>query len=293
MKNIITLVLVFLSIPIYAKFDRNAYMEYKKTKQFQIALSKATEPFYRDMKATYDKEDSAIYWNVTLKKLESNTGNWADLPAIAKGNHSDFIYMTLTNVLMNHNGKEIYKCRTIYRKAMFGKDNYVDAVCIIPRNIDFSSTTLKYGLITDNDEYPDNLSQESEDNTSKTNKEKYEEEVRRLNEELLAKGLLQEVRKENESREDSNIRQKTTPYHPRKIQNSYRSVILSDCEKKWKTNYRMIKYCVDTQTEAYHYIQYLSDDVILSQCKNKWGTNYRMIKYCYDTQIKAKNELGL
>ena len=31
---------------------------------------------------------------------------------------------------------------------------------------------------------------------------------------------------------------------------------------------------------------------IRSHCEREWGTNYRMIKYCVDTQTKAANALG-
>ena len=39
--------------------------------------------------------------------------------------------------------------------------------------------------------------------------------------------------------------------------------------------------------------QIADDDSIKQNCIAKWGTNYRMVKYCYDKQTEAKRALGL
>jgi hypothetical protein len=72
-----------------------------------------------------------------------------------------------------------------------------------------------------------------------------------------------------------------------------RDVIMDNCRAKWGTNYRMIKYCRNTQTEAKYFVDAQYNDIIKKQCTRKWGDNYRMIKYCIDTQRSAKKDLGL
>lgn len=68
--------------------------------------------------------------------------------------------------------------------------------------------------------------------------------------------------------------------------------IKSDCERKWKTDYRMIKYCVNKQVEAANYLVDFEDEEILSSCRRKWQNDFRMAKYCADKQLEAKRSLG-
>ena len=70
------------------------------------------------------------------------------------------------------------------------------------------------------------------------------------------------------------------------------SSIMSECKQKWKTDYSMVKYCVDKQTKAQRSLPRQSS-TILNNCKAKWKTDYSMVKYCVDKQTKAKRELGL
>lgn len=69
--------------------------------------------------------------------------------------------------------------------------------------------------------------------------------------------------------------------------------IKADCEAKWGTNYRMIKYCVNQQAEAVNSLVDADiDNEIMSMCRNKWGNNFRMVKYCVNQQSEAKRSLG-
>jgi len=69
--------------------------------------------------------------------------------------------------------------------------------------------------------------------------------------------------------------------------------ILSECKSKWKTDYSMIKYCVNKQTVSRGVVVNLYDSEIKSSCMKKWGTDYSMVRYCINKQQKAKRELGL
>jgi hypothetical protein len=69
--------------------------------------------------------------------------------------------------------------------------------------------------------------------------------------------------------------------------------IKSDCISKWGTDYRMIDYCVNKQTEALRSVQRIPSNSIKSQCQAKWGRDYRMIDYCYRKQVEAKQRLGI
>ncbi len=83
---------------------------------------------------------------------------------------------------------------------------------------------------------------------------------------------------------------------PEKIQSpqkKYSRIIMSNCQKKWDTDYNMVKYCVNKQTKAYRSLSYLPEDNIMKHCRSKWDTDYNMVKYCYDKQANAKRSLGL
>lgn len=61
-----------------------------------------------------------------------------------------------------------------------------------------------------------------------------------------------------------------------------RETIESNCERKWGTNYRMVRYCIEKQTSAKSAVSYSPSNVIKSNCERKWGTDYRMVKYCIE-----------
>ncbi len=211
-KTIFSILLIYTSA--FADFDREAYISYKKTNQYQLSSAKATEPFFVNMRGAYSKKDSMLHWSLTLLKIESLTGEWADLGAIAKGNHKNFVNVTLTPVLIEYDGKKIYRCQTIQRKTMFGKDNKVKYTSPVPKNINFASVTIEVGLITDSSKNKPTINTKSSSVEQELmrliekrealilKKEKEKEravrraEIEKINESLHSRGLLQEVRNE-------------------------------------------------------------------------------------------------
>ncbi len=69
--------------------------------------------------------------------------------------------------------------------------------------------------------------------------------------------------------------------------------IMGDCQKKWGTDYSMVKYCVDKQTAAKRNVSSLPDNNIMKKCTEKWRADHTMVKYCYEKQAEAKRSLGL
>jgi hypothetical protein len=64
------------------------------------------------------------------------------------------------------------------------------------------------------------------------------------------------------------------------------------CREKWGTDYRMVKYCIEKQTAAKSVINSLHGlPSTKNACREKWGADYRMVKYCIETQTKAKSDL--
>jgi hypothetical protein len=99
--------------------------------------------------------------------------------------------------------------------------------------------------------------------------------------------LLAETKKHKSTIKSSRASPRRTRFKAR------RDVIMDNCRAKWGTNYRMIKYCRNTQIAAKSFVDAQYNDIIKEQCTRKWGDNYRMIKYCINTQRSAKNDLGL
>jgi len=87
----------------------------------------------------------------------------------------------------------------------------------------------------------------------------------------------------------------SAPAPPRQsgAQASAGSIIRSHCSSEWGTDYRMVEYCVNQQTEAHSKLQRIPNNSMKSQCESEWGTDYRMIEYCYQTQAGAKQRLGM
>ena len=73
----------------------------------------------------------------------------------------------------------------------------------------------------------------------------------------------------------------------------YAGSIRSNCIEEWKTNYRMIEYCIKKQSNAYSEVNRIPNNQIKESCSKEWGENYRMIKYCYEKQSGAKERLGM
>jgi hypothetical protein len=75
-----------------------------------------------------------------------------------------------------------------------------------------------------------------------------------------------------------------------------KSAIKNRAESEWGTNYRMVKFEINTQTESYNYLKDISikskvHETIMKNALKEWNDNFRMVKFEYDTQLKAYNDL--
>ncbi|MBM2820550.1 MAG: hypothetical protein HW405_310 [Candidatus Berkelbacteria bacterium] len=65
-------------------------------------------------------------------------------------------------------------------------------------------------------------------------------------------------------------------------------VIKANAQREWGDDYRMVKYEIDNQTEAYDWLirqtEYLD---IMVRAEREWGDDYRMVKYEYENQVEA------
>jgi endonuclease YncB( thermonuclease family) len=78
-----------------------------------------------------------------------------------------------------------------------------------------------------------------------------------------------------------------------RLSNRYAPIIQARCSRKWGTDYEMVKYCVDNQTDAQNALKGMDiPPEIDAHCTSKWGSDYEMVKYCVDNQIDAKLRLG-
>ncbi len=148
-KNII-LVVVLVCTHLFAELDMDAYRQYIKTAQYQKAAALPSGGLHKNMYAEHREKDNLLDWGLTISKIEKLTGKWANLGAIAKANHENFVYVLLTPVLKNQNGGEVYRGIEVKRKAMIGNDNKISFSSPVPNNIKFSRVTISIDLITDN-----------------------------------------------------------------------------------------------------------------------------------------------
>lgn len=100
------------------------------------------------------------------------------------------------------------------------------------------------------------------------------------------------VEKIKRERREKKYRQKARVSQIRQAQKKYSNIIMSDCQRKWGTDYNMVEYCVNKQTEAHNSLSGLSDNVITRNCRSKWGTDYSMVKYCVDKQYNAYQNIS-
>jgi hypothetical protein len=77
------------------------------------------------------------------------------------------------------------------------------------------------------------------------------------------------------------------------IPNAANADIRSNCFKQWNTNYRMVEFCIEQQTEALSKLQRTSSSPIMSRCRDQWNENYRMINFCIEQQSDSANRLGV
>lgn len=118
---------------------------------------------------------------------------------------------------------------------------------------------------------------------AKRDKEKFNESIG------IKTKTVEEIKKE---RREKKFRQKARTAQIRQVQKKYSNIIMSDCQRKWGTDYKMVKYCANKQTEAHNSLSGLSDNVITRNCRSKWGTDYSMVKYCVDKQYNAYQNIS-
>jgi hypothetical protein len=70
------------------------------------------------------------------------------------------------------------------------------------------------------------------------------------------------------------------------------AIIETNARNEWGNDYRMVRWQIDQQTEAYNWLikqkDYLS---ILKEAINEWGDDYGMVKWEYESQVEAYKNL--
>jgi len=62
-----------------------------------------------------------------------------------------------------------------------------------------------------------------------------------------------------------------------------------DCKDKWGPNYRMVNYCISTQSAAKRSVARNAKDMeLLQYCEERWAGDWTMIQYCYGNQKVEK-----
>ncbi len=79
--------------------------------------------------------------------------------------------------------------------------------------------------------------------------------------------------------------------------NDVKATIKRDAEAEWNTNYNMVKFEINMQTEAYNYLKNINikssnQEKILDNAYEEWVFNFNMVKFEYELQMKAYNELN-
>ncbi len=68
--------------------------------------------------------------------------------------------------------------------------------------------------------------------------------------------------------------------------------IKENAHKKWEDDFRMVKYEIDRQTEAYDWLIKQTDYTpIMTKAFEKWEDDFRMVKYEYEKQVEAFESL--
>lgn len=141
----------------HSVLDKTAYNAYQRTQGFQVQSRMAKTELYADMYATNKSHWNTIEWGVTLKSLKEQTAKRAYLAAIAKGYHTDFIYMILSLALYDKNKKEVYRTSTIKRKMYTDKRSYIHHSSEYPKGLQFNSSTIVFQIDLEEATYADQL----------------------------------------------------------------------------------------------------------------------------------------
>ncbi len=156
-------------VPKSSKFsglDVAAYKAYERTEVFQIRNKMAKTNPYTDMSAVNHQSTSIVDWNVTLKSLKEQTNTWAILAAIAKGYHTDFIYVILSLSLRDENNNEVYRTPKFKKKMYMDRRNYVHQSSAYPEGLVFSSAVVMFDIDLDGLSYTNQLKKVRRSNVS-------------------------------------------------------------------------------------------------------------------------------
>ncbi len=137
--------------------DKTAYNAYQRTQAFQVQSRMAKTELHTDMYATNKPTWNTIEWGVTLKSLKEQTAERAYLAALAKGYHTDFIYMILSIALYDKNKKEVYRTPTIKRKMYTDKRSYIHHSSEYPKGLQFNSSTIIFNIDLEEATYANQL----------------------------------------------------------------------------------------------------------------------------------------
>jgi len=89
-----------IDVPIdYSRIDKKAYEAYLETKIYKINSNRKTTSPYTALEATNNVNNHTVDWTISLKSFSTQTGIWANLGAIAKAYHSNYLYITLRKIL--------------------------------------------------------------------------------------------------------------------------------------------------------------------------------------------------
>ena len=317
------MVTIFFNISVFAGFDRDSYLEYKKTTHYKVASQKEKRNPFTDLHATLGKDAKALYWGLSMKKIEDLTGTWADIGAIAKANHDNFVYITLTPVLKDLREKQVYKCTEKKAKILFGTRYKVSFKCNIPSNLIFSQLTVMVGLITDtstlNKKVKKVISKEKLE-IQKQKQEQYRKEVQALNESAGLKEILNELKEDKLQKKEENVRQASSSESCLGYLKAMNNILEKDNERIKPTDYGTIeslestkqsliatkqanvyankyqkyncrKYSDKSSSSKRYEVQNNYSDIIMNDCQKKWNTDYSMVEYCVKKQTKAYNSI--
>jgi len=168
-KKLSILILILINF-IYADMDMESYKNYKKTEHYKKFSAQPDNELITNMHAEYYKEENILKLGVTLPKIESLTGRWAEIGAIAKGNHQNFAYIALIPTLVGAKGEKLYEYPQIRSKIMFENENKVNFNTPIKENIKFNSIIILTDLIFDNNQ-SDNTEKKSIGENTREHKE--------------------------------------------------------------------------------------------------------------------------
>ena len=159
-----------LKSPKYSSLDMLAFNKYKRTQVFQDRSKMNKTDLYADTKVLNHPTKNIIDWDATLKSITEQTDDFALLGAVAKGYHTDYIYMILSLSLHDINHKEIYRTPNIKRKMYINKRNYIHHSSSYPKRLVFSYANINFSQDLDGASY---TNQVKENIYNKTQNDRY------------------------------------------------------------------------------------------------------------------------